>query len=218
MNPFLNERSRFLILWIIVNLIAIFAGTLITFSLYAKLGINNISLANNWLQLIRNLAICGAIQGFIFAGLRTVVLFWAKLRVIPWLLTDVSAMTVGIVLPIIYGTITDSVANIDRSFDNYVIVSWAWSWILTGIAEGLVIGKNRTQKLIWSLINGIAYLFWGFGAVMAIISLGAVLDREVSFLTSISILFLITLILGIGAWLNSYLFLGLLRLQRSRRS
>lgn len=207
-------RKKQLILsfvWVLANLIAVIAASLVVLTLYVRLEINRYVYAENWLRAVSSLAICGIAQGLIVGGLPTIVFKAANLRVKGWFTINLASMTVGMILPIMLALIINFIFGIPRNFDGYVIGGWLLSWILAGVFSGFIVGRGKNQKIAWGLINIAAYLLWGIATIAGIIVLGAALDNPKDsssiLLGSFSILMPI---LAIGAWLNNYIFLGLM--------
>lgn len=203
-----KKQLILLFVWILVNLIGIITGTLVVFVLYIHLEISHyrvdITEDCSNLLLMRNLAICGAVQGFIIATLQLLVLPLRRLEAIKWYLINIVSMPLGWILPMTYGIITQFEWGI--TFNDSVVSGWGLSWILTGIVGGVVAGRNKDQKIRWGILNGGVYLLWGITTAFGVIFLAAILDNSPSLSTFIFGFFLFCLILAIGAWSNKFLY------------
>ena len=194
-------------LWIFANLIGVSVATLVVFFLYSTLEINRYSYSQDWLRVIKGIAICGATQGLIIATVQSVVLFIAKIPVIKWWLASIVGMTLGMMLPILYGI------AIHNSTDRYIIIAWIFSWILPAILCVLATFKGKKNRLRGVVINSIAYLSWGISLIIGLLFLGAYLDKPEIKTLIIGICSMLS-IFAIGAWLSGYIFLSLYNQQR----
>ncbi len=202
-----------LLVWVVVNLIGIVVGTLVVFVLYAQLNINSYD-ASSWANLLGSLAICGGVQGIIVGGLQAVVLALARLRVRFWVAATVTAMALGMALPMAWAILTRQELTIRGSwgFDHYVMGGWALAWVLAGIFQGALAGQSRNQIIRWGLANAGAGLFWGVATACGILLLGAVLDHDKIRLSIL--LGVVGLVVGglvLGGFLNAWILLGLIR-------
>lgn len=203
------------VVWILVNFIGITTGTLIAFFLYTLLTINYNAAGLDAVKLLVRLLLCGAAQGFIVSGLQTIVLLLSKLRLMQWLVTNVASMAVGMAAPTAYAIATVPSFEIDGSFDRYVMAGWVLSWVLAGACGGVVLGRSQSQKILWGFLNSAAYLYWGLATAFGMRLLHTALYDLPALSTSWqSRLVVIGILLGVGAWLHSYVFKGIVRQQR----
>lgn len=202
-----------LLVWVMVNLIGIVVGTLVVFVLYGKLNIGSND-ASSWAKLLGSLAICGGVQGVIVGGLQSLVLALARLRVRFWVAATVTAMALGMALPMTWAILTRQELTLTGTggFDHYVKVGWGLAWVLAGMFQGAIAGQSRNQLIRWGLANAGAGLLWGVATVYAVLLLGAVLDyQEIPLLTLFGIVGLVVGGLVLGGFLNAGILWGLIR-------
>lgn len=210
----IKKQTGVSLLWVGVNFVGILAGTLVAFFLYTFLTLSNNNANLDAVKLLAQLAACGAIQGFIVAGLQTIVWLLSKLKLVQWLVTNVISMSVGMAGPTAYAVATHPNFEASGSFNQYVMSGWVLSWVLAGTGGGLILGRGRSQRIRWAALNGAAYLYWGLSAAWGMRLLDAAL-YDVSALSThwARSLLLIGLMLSMGAWLHSYLFKGAVRMR-----
>ncbi len=207
----INKQAGVSLLWVGVNFVGILAGTLVAFFLYTFLTLNN-NITLDAVKLLAQLAICGAVQGFIVAGLQTIVLLLGKLKLVQWLVTNMLSMAAGMAAPTAYAIAIHPNFEATVSFNQYVMSGWVLSWVLAGASGGIVLGQGRSQKIRWATLNAAAYLYWGLSAAWGM----RLLDAALYGVSTLSTrwgrsLLLIGLMLSIGAWLHSYVFRGVAR-------
>lgn len=200
------------LMWVLVNFIGIIAGTLVAFFLYTLLAVRYEGVVFDHAKLLLRLAACGAVQGFIISGLQTVVLLLSRIELLGWLFTNVLGMALGMAAPTLWAIANNPNFEVSASFDRYVVAGWMLSWMLSGALGGWLLGQSRSQQIRWSLLNAAAYLYWGLATGLGM----KLLQDALSNLPSVDwadSLFWIGLMLGVGAWLHSYVFKGVARIR-----
>ncbi len=210
-----KKQIRVSFIWTLVNAVGITTGTLIAFFLYTLLTINDNATGLDTAKLLIRLLICGAVQGFVVSGLQAIVLLLPKLRLIQWLVINIVSMAVGMAAPTVYAIATVPNFEVSGSFDQYVTAGWVLSWVLAGACGSVVLGRSQSQKILWGFLNSAAYLYWGLAAAFGMQLLNSALyDLPNESVSWKSRLVVIMAMLGIGAWLHSYVFKGVARQQR----
>ncbi|MEL6813701.1 MAG: hypothetical protein AAFP03_02675 [Cyanobacteria bacterium J06598_3] len=208
-----KKRFKLSFIWILVNFVGIMTGTFVAFFLYALLTLNYGDATLDSMELLVQLALCGALQGFIVSGLQTMTLVLTKLRLVQWLLINIVGMSVGMVVPTALAIALNPMFDVNGSFDGYVMAGWVLSWILAGFLGGVVLGGPAQKKLRWGLLNGAAYLYWGLATALGMRLLGTALSNLPAQALGwwIGSLGFLTMMLAVGAWLHSYVFRGVVR-------
>jgi len=205
------------LMWVLVNFIGIIAGTLIAFFLYTLLAIRYEGVALDHAKLLIRLAACGAVQGFTISGLQTVVLLLGRLELLRWLFTNVLGMALGMAAPTLCAIAHTPNFEVEASFDRYVVAGWLLSWMLSGALGGWLLGRSRQQQIRWGLLNAAAYLYWGLATGLGMKLLQDALENAAAVEWKSSLLW-IGLMLGVGAWLHSYVFKGVARVRFKNQS
>lgn len=214
-----KKYYRLSFIWVVVNFVGIAAGTLVAFFLYTLLTLSYDNATLDTVKLLVSLAVCGAIQGFVVAGLQTMILVLTKCTLVKWLFANVVSMSVGMVLPTALIIWLLPGFELSGAFVQYVMLGWMLSWLLAGALSGAVLGTTSLQKVRWSLLNTGAYLYWGVAAALGMQLLSKALYQSPTVWSSwLNSLGIITAMLAVGTWLHSYVFRGVMRLRDRQRN
>ncbi len=205
-----------LCLWALLNVVGVAIAILTTFSLLIQIDANRYREPAHQLALLGRLAACGALQGIVLAGLQTTVLLAAKLRTLEWLATTVVAMAVGMVLPAMVWVIVPGEFTADQ-MDVSILTGWIGSWLLSGLACGIVAGQTRLEKVGRSIIHTAAHVWLGSAVVVGAMTAIAPTTAD-GLLTRLKVLIAALLGVMIGAWLSTYAFQGLYARKYERQS
>lgn len=200
------------LIWVLVNFVGILTGTLVAFFLYTYLAARYDGVALDQMKLLLRLAACGAVQGFIVSGLQTVVLLLGGVELVMWLCTNVVGMALGMAAPTLWAIAFHVDFEATLPFGRYIVAGWFLSWMVSGILGGWMLGRTQSQRLRWGLLNAGAYLYWGLATGLGMKLLQDAL-QDVATVEWGSSLFWIGAMLAVGAWLHSYVFREMARLQ-----